>query len=273
MQLLLAEPIIEQIYPNIPPGLTLAVVLVGEDPASQIYVSKKKQTLEALGGELVVHQFDSKVTQTDLIARIQDINADAETDGIIVQLPLPKHLDTRSVINSITPTKDADGLTAHSLGLLMQSRTAKDLPSIIPATPKGILYLLKYYRIPIKSQHVVIINDSYLVGRPLAHLVSAMGGTATICNRHTPDLSRHVSQADILVTATGHQDLLQPADITNTPAIIDVGIHRDNQGTLSGDIYHKELEYDGLITPVPGGVGPLTVACLIENLHVLKNTY
>lgn len=273
MQLLLADPIIEQIYPTIPPGLSLAVVLVGDDPASQIYVSKKKQTLEALGGELVVHQFDSNVTQTDLTARIQDINTDPKTDGIIVQLPLPKHLDTRAVINSITPTKDADGLTAHSLGLLMQARKAPDLPSIIPATPKGILYLLKYYRIPIKGQHVVIVNDSYLVGRPLAHLVSALGGTATICNRYTPELSRHVSQADILVTATGQQDFLQPEDIENIPAIIDVGIHRDDQGTLSGDIYTKDLEYDGLITPVPGGVGPLTVACLIENLHVLKSTY
>jgi methylenetetrahydrofolate dehydrogenase (NADP+)/methenyltetrahydrofolate cyclohydrolase len=273
MQLLLAEPIIEQIYPKIPSGLTLAVVLVGNDPASQLYVSKKKQTLETLGGELVVHQFKKTVNQTDLIARIQGINNDSKTDGIIVQLPLPKHLDTRAVINSITPAKDADGLTAHSLGLLMQARTTKDIPSIIPATPKGILYLLKYYHIPIKGQHVVIINDSYLVGRPLAHLVSALGGTATICNRHTPDLSRHVDQADILVTATGQQDLLHTEDFANTPAIIDVGIHRNSQRTLSGDIYHKELSYNGLITPVPGGVGPLTVACLIENLHVLKSTY
>lgn len=271
MQLLLADPIIEQIYPKIPPGLTLAVVLVGDDPASQIYVNKKQQTLEAVGGNLVVHKFPSVVSQNELISSIEKMNLDTKTHGIIVQLPLPKHLHAQTIINTIIPAKDADGLTTHSLGALMQARTLKDLPELMAATPKGILYLLKYYRIPLQSQHIVIVNDSYLVGRPLAHLVSALGGTTTVCNRHTPDLPRHVSQADILVTATGHQDIFTPEMISNIPAIIDVGIHRDQQGILSGDIYTKDLEYDGLITPVPGGVGPLTVACLIENLYVLSS--
>lgn len=270
MNLLTAKPIIETIIPTIPEGLSLAVILVGEDMASQIYIEKKSQALKEVGGNLKLFQYPIDIEQEELITNIQKLNQDNIIDGIIVQLPLPPFIEEHKVLNAIHPLKDADGLTDYWLGKLFQSRISQNLAPIIPATPRGIILLFDYYNIDLVGKTVLILNDSVLVGKPLATILPAYGATPILAHKETKDLKNLIELSDIIVSATGNSKILEEIKFRENQIIIDVGILRDEHNKIRGDIYHYDLNFQGQITPVPGGVGPLTVWALIHNLANLK---
>lgn len=270
MSLLTAKPIIESIIPTITEGLNLAVVLVGEDMASQIYIEKKSQALKEVGGKLHLSQYPVDISQEELIENIQKLNQDNGIDGIIIQLPLPPFIEEHKVLNAIHPLKDADGLTDYWLGKLFQSRISANLAPIIPATPKGILLLLDYYNIDLVGKTVLILNDSVLVGKPLATILPAYGATPILAHKNTKNLPNLLELSDIIVSATGNSKILEDIKFKENQIIIDVGILRDDNNKIRGDIYNKDFKFAGQITPVPGGVGPLTVWALIHNLDNLK---
>lgn len=270
MNLLTANPIIETIIPTIPEGLSLAVILVGEDMASQIYIEKKSQALKEVGGKLHLSQYPVDISQEELIENIQKLNQDNGIDGIIIQLPLPPFIEEHKVLNSIHPLKDADGLTDYWLGKLFQSRISQNLAPIIPATPRGIILLFDYYNIDLVGKTVLILNDSVLVGKPLATILPAYGATPILAHKNTKNLANLLELSDIIVSATGNSKILEDIKFKENQIIIDVGILRDEHNKVRGDIYHHDLKFQGQITPVPGGVGPLTVWALIHNLANLK---
>lgn len=270
MNLLTAAPIIQTIIPKIPKGLHLAVILVGDDIASHIYVQKKSEALEQVGGKLHIFRYETSISQEELITHIDNLNKDTAIDGIIVQLPLPPFIDEQIVLNSIHPSKDADGLTDYWLGKLFQSRISETLSPIIPATPRGILLLCEHYDITLVGKTVFILNDSVLVGKPLATLLPAYGATPILAHKATHNIKELIQLSDIVVSATGNADILTDMSFREDHIIIDVGILRDTNNHIRGDIYHTELSFDGHITPVPGGIGPLTVWALIHNLAILK---
>lgn len=270
MNLLTAQPIIENIIPNIPEGLNLAVILVGDDMASQIYIDKKAQALKEVGGKLHLSQFPNDISQEDLIQEIQKLNQNNGIDGIIVQLPLSPFLEENIILNTIHPLKDADGLTDYWLGKLFQSRISKNLSPIIPATPKGILMLFDYYNIDLVGKTVLVINDSVLVGKPLATLLPAFGATPILAHKETKDIKKLIDLSDIIVSATGNDKILENIKFRENQILIDVGILRDTNNKIRGDIYSSDFHFQGQITPVPGGIGPLTVWALIQNLANLK---
>lgn len=271
MNLLSAKPIIEDIIPTIPAGLRLAVILVGDDMASQIYIEKKEQALKEVNGHLHLFQYPVDVSQEDLIKEIQNLNNDVSIDGIIIQLPLPPFIEEHKVLNTIHPFKDADGLTDYWLGKLFQSRISANLSPIIPATPKGIILLFDYYDIDLIGKTVIIINDSVLVGKPLAAIMPAYGATPILAHKETKDLEALIKLSDIIVSATGNSKILEHVKFREDQIIVDVGIIRDENNKIRGDIYNSKFKFDGEITPVPGGVGPLTVWALIQNISTLKN--
>lgn len=271
MTLLKAQPIIDNIIPKIPAGLHLAVILVGDDIASQIYVDKKSQALEQTGGKLHIFKYTTDISQEELIIEIQNLNKDKSIDGIIVQLPLPPFIEEQAILNSIHPTKDADGLTDYWLGKLFQSRISETLSPIIPATPRGILLLFEHYDITLIGKTILIINDSVLVGKPLATLLPAYGATPILAHRETHNLEELIQLSDIIVSATGNPDILKNILFKENQILIDVGIVRDENNHIRGDIYHKDFALEGVVTPVPGGIGPLTVWALIHNLAILKD--
>ena len=270
MNLLAAKPIIDTIIPTIPEGLNLAVVLVGDDMASQIYIDKKSQALTQVNGKLQLFKYPADIVQEDLIEAIQKLNTDSIIDGIIVQLPLSPFIEEHTILNTIHPLKDADGLTDYWLGKLFQNRISANLAPIIPATPKGILLLLDYYDIDLVGKTILIINDSVLVGKPLATILPAYGATPILAHKETQELKKLINLSDIIVSATGNATILENIKFRENQIIIDVGILRDEESKVRGDIYHKDFKFDGQITPVPGGVGPLTVWALIQNLANLK---
>ncbi|MGA1046628.1 MAG: bifunctional 5,10-methylenetetrahydrofolate dehydrogenase/5,10-methenyltetrahydrofolate cyclohydrolase [Minisyncoccia bacterium] len=270
MNLLSAQPIIDTIIPTIPEGLNLAVILVGDDMASQIYIDKKSQALTQVNGKLQLFKYSADIVQEDLIEAIQKLNADSMIDGIIVQLPLSPFLEEHTILNAIHPLKDADGLTDYWLGKLFQNRISANLAPIIPATPKGILLLLDYYDIDLVGKTVLVINDSVLVGKPLATILPAYGATPILAHKETQELKKLINLSDIIVSATGNATILENIKFRENQILIDVGILRDEESKVRGDIYHKDFKFDGQITPVPGGVGPLTVWALIQNLANLK---
>jgi|GEM_PF-721829 methylenetetrahydrofolate dehydrogenase (NADP+)/methenyltetrahydrofolate cyclohydrolase len=270
MSLLTAKPIIETIIPTIPEGLSLAVILVGEDMSSQIYIEKKSQALKEVGGKLHLSQYPIDISQEELIENIQKLNQDNGIDGIIIQLPLPPFIEEHKVLNTIHPLKDADGLTDYWLGKLFQSRISQNLAPIIPATPRGIILLFDYYDIDLVGKTVLVLNDSVLVGKPLATILPAYGATPILAHKETKNLKDLIELSDIVVSATGNAKILEDIKFRENQIIIDVGILRDEQNKIRGDIYHKDFEFNGEITPVPGGVGPLTVWALIHNLANLK---
>lgn len=270
MNLLSAKPIIDTIIPTIPEGLNLAVVLVGDDMASQIYIDKKSQALTQVNGKLQLFKYPADIVQEDLIEAIQKLNTDSMIDGIIVQLPLSPFIEEHTILNTIHPLKDADGLTDYWLGKLFQNRISANLAPIIPATPKGILLLLDYYDIDLVGKTILIINDSVLVGKPLATILPAYGATPILAHKETQELKKLINLSDIIVSATGNATILENIKFRENQIIIDVGILRDEESKVRGDIYHKDFKFDGQITPVPGGVGPLTVWALIQNLANLK---
>ena len=240
----------------------LVIITVGDDPASAVYVRNKIKTAEEVGIEVKHHQFGTtKKDAFEVISAIYFYNARQEIDGIMVQLPLPKDWNERAIIDAIDPGKDVDGLTTINIGRL---RSGQDC--LKPCTAKGIIDLCKYYNIELDGKDVTIIGRSNIVGKPLADMMMAEGATVTQCHSHTSDLRFHTVPADIVVTAIGKPTFINRGYIGHDRVVIDVGINRDVKGRLCGDVDFDDVKDDcSAITPVPGGVGPMTVAELMSN--------
>lgn len=239
----------------------LAVVLVGDEPASIVYVRNKEKACKRLGLNYKLLKFPQSVDRDELISNIKTLNKDKEVNGIIVQMPLPEHLDAFDIVSSIDPLKDVDGLHPDNLGRLLSGK-----PRIIPCTPLGIIELLKRENIDIKGKNAVIVGRSNLVGKPLFHLLLSLDATVTVCHSKTSDLKRETSRADILVCAVGVPRLITVDMVKEGAIVIDVGINRVDD-KLIGDVDFEEVKHiAGAITPVPGGVGPMTVAMLMKNV-------
>ena len=241
------------------PGL--AVILVGDDPASAVYVRNKVRACEEAGLHSVLERYDASLAQDALLARIAALNADPAIHGILVQMPLPAHLDAHRVIEAIATEKDVDGFSVHSAGALVAG-----LPGLRPATPAGCMKLIESTGEPLAGRHAVVIGRSNTVGKPMALLLLQAGATVTICHSRTPDLATHTRQADLVVVAVGRRDTLRADMVKPGAIVIDVGINRRDDGTLCGDVdFAGVREVAGWITPVPGGVGPMTITMLLFN--------
>ena len=241
------------------PGL--AVILVGTDPASQIYVAHKRKDCEEVGFISEAYDLPAKTQQSELEQLIDQLNIDPNIDGILLQLPLPAHLQASSLLERIRPDKDVDGFHPFNIG-----RLAQRIPLLRPCTPKGIMTLLESTGIDLHGQHAVIVGASNIVGRPMAMELMLAGSTVTVTHRFTRDLASFVAMADIVVVAAGKPGLVKGEWIKPGAIVIDVGINRQADGKLIGDVvYETALTRAGWITPVPGGVGPMTRACLLEN--------
>ncbi len=242
-----------------PPGL--AVVLVGEDPASQVYVRNKERSCEEVGFLSELHRLPPDVSERALLKMIDDLNERDEIDGILVQLPLPEQIDEEKVIERILPTKDVDGFHPYNVG-----RLTLKMPIMRPCTPKGVMTMLERTGQKIEGMDAVIIGQSNIVGRPMAMELLAARCTITVCHSRTKELQKKISEADIVVAAVGRPEFVQGEWIKPGAIIIDVGINRRDDGSLCGDVdYASAKEQAGWITPVPGGVGPMTIATLLEN--------
>ncbi|UCB55611.1 MAG: bifunctional methylenetetrahydrofolate dehydrogenase/methenyltetrahydrofolate cyclohydrolase FolD [Thiotrichales bacterium] len=241
------------------PGL--AVVLVGDDHASQVYVRKKREACEHAGIVSVAHDLPADTTQLQLLALIDELNNTDSIDGILVQLPLPEQINEATIIDAIHPDKDVDGFHPYNIGRLTQRN-----PLLRPCTPWGIILLLDHIGEIYKGRHAVIVGASNIVGRPMCLELLLAGATTTICHRFTADLESHVRRADILVVAVGKPGIVKGEWIKPGATVIDVGINRREDGSLTGDVdFETASEHAAWITPVPGGVGPMTVAVLLQN--------
>ncbi|HAU1181953.1 TPA: bifunctional methylenetetrahydrofolate dehydrogenase/methenyltetrahydrofolate cyclohydrolase FolD [Legionella pneumophila] len=239
----------------------LAVVLIGNDPASVIYVSNKRKACEEVG--ITSHSYDlpAETTQEKLIQLINELNQSDKIDGILIQLPLPKHINERTIIEHIKPEKDVDGFHPYNLGRLAQRN-----PFLRPCTPLGIMNLLHHYELNVKRKHAVVIGASNIVGRPMSLELLLAGATVTICHKFTQQLQKFVEIADFLIVATGKMDVIATDWLREHQVVIDVGMHRLPDGSIRGDIdFKKAVEKVAWITPVPGGVGPMTIVTLLEN--------
>jgi methylenetetrahydrofolate dehydrogenase (NADP+)/methenyltetrahydrofolate cyclohydrolase len=247
------------------PGL--AVVLVGEDPASAIYVRNKKKACEAAGLRSFDHHLDAGTGREELLALIGKLNADPAVDGILVQFPVPPHLDPQEIQLAIDPGKDVDGLHPYNLGRLLSGT-----PTLVPCTPAGIMCMLSEYSVALKGRDAVVIGRSNLVGKPVALLLMMEHATVTICHSRTHGLDRKVRNADIVVAAVGRAEMIRGDWIREGAVVIDVGMNRTEAG-LKGDVQFDEaIKRASLITPVPGGVGPMTITMLLDNtLRAAKN--
>ncbi|XBC44276.1 MAG: bifunctional methylenetetrahydrofolate dehydrogenase/methenyltetrahydrofolate cyclohydrolase FolD [Buchnera aphidicola (Schlechtendalia peitan)] len=242
-----------------PPGL--AVILIGDDLASHIYVNKKKIACENVGFLSKFWHFQENVQEKKIINLINILNQDSNIDGILVQLPIPKHINTQNIFNSITPNKDVDGLHPYNIGCLCQKS-----PKLRPCTSFGIITMLEYYKINIKGLHAVIIGASNTVGRPMNLELLLSGCTTTITHKFTKNIKYFVQQADIVIIAVGKKHFLKGPWIKPGAIVIDVGINRLKNGTIVGDVDFKSaIKNSSYITPVPGGVGPMTVVTLLHN--------
>ncbi len=241
------------------PGL--AVILVGSDPASEVYVRNKRKGCEDTGIKSLAYDLDKETSEEELLNLIDELNANDTVDGILVQLPLPAHIDTDIVIERIHPKKDVDGFHPYNVG-----RLASRMPVLRPCTPRGVMTLLESTGEPIRGQNAVIVGASNHVGRPMALELLLAGCTITVCHRFTKDLETQVGRADILVVAVGKQGIVKGEWVKPGAVVIDVGINRTKDGKLIGDVdFIAAKEKAGWITPVPGGVGPMTVATLLQN--------
>ena len=242
-----------------PPGL--AVVLVGSDPASNVYVRRKREACEEVGFHAQDHDLSPETTQETLNALIDQLNDDPAIDGILVQLPLPTQIDADKIILRIRPDKDVDGFHPYNVGRLAQRR-----PELRPCTPAGIIHLLDAIGTPFKGQHAVMVGASNIVGRPMSMELMIKGCTVTVTHRFTDDLARFVRDADLLVAAVGKPGLVDGQWVKQGSTVIDVGINRTESGKLIGDVgFEAAAERADWITPVPGGVGPMTIAMLLRN--------
>jgi methylenetetrahydrofolate dehydrogenase (NADP+) / methenyltetrahydrofolate cyclohydrolase len=238
----------------------LATVIVGEDPASEIYVRNKHRACEEVGMRSVHHGLDAATSEADLLALVGRLGEDADVDGILVQLPLPAHIDPDVVVGALDPGKDVDGLTPLNAGLL-----AHGAPGLVPCTPAGVIELLRHEGVELEGAEAVVVGRSKLVGIPVARLLLAANATVTTCHSRTRDLDAACARADVLVAAVGVPRLLGAAAIKPGAVVIDVGMNRTEEG-LCGDVdFEAAAERAAAITPVPGGVGPMTIAMLLVN--------
>ena len=239
----------------------LAVVKVGNDPASEVYVRNKRRACEEVGIRSVAEDLAASTSEIALLSLIDELNRDAQIDGVLVQLPLPMQIQQTSIIERIDPVKDVDGFHPYNVG-----RLAQRIPVMRPCTPYGVIKLLEHIGVPFKGQHAVVIGASNIVGRPMSLELLLMGATTTVCHRFTTGLENYVGQADILVVAAGKPGLVPGEWIKSGAVVIDVGMNRLENGHLVGDVqFEAARERAGWITPVPGGVGPMTVAMLMHN--------
>ena len=241
------------------PGL--AVVLVGDDPASEVYVRNKDNACKEVGFYSEKINKPADITQAALLSEVERLNKDDKIDGILVQLPLPSHLDANQVIEAINPNKDVDGFHSENVGKLMQNK-----PHLRPCTPKGVMTMLATIGVDLTSKNCVVVGASNIVGRPMAMELLNARATVTICNSKTQDLSSKIKQADVVVVAVGKSKMIKGDWIKDGAIVIDVGINRLDDGSLSGDVdFDSAQDKAAWITPVPGGVGPMTIATLLEN--------
>ena len=250
---------------GITPGL--AAILVGEDPASQIYIRNKTKRFDALGLKSEIHRLESSVSEQELLDLIATINTDDSFHGILVQLPLPKHIDSDKVIHAINPTKDVDGFHPENAGLLAIGK-----PRFVPCTPKGIMFMLKHFQVDLHGKHVVVVGRSNIVGRPVSVLSSLKtlgNATVTLCHSGTSDLRDFTKQGDVVVAAMGSPEFLDASFIKEGACLVDVGINRierDGKSIIVGDVNQSSvMGKASALTPVPKGVGPMTIAMLVEN--------
>ena len=241
----------------------LDILLVGNDFGSQKYVEMKSKKAQELGIQCNVHSFDENISEEELISIIEELNIDTQVDGIMVQLPLPKHIQESNVLEKISPSKDVDGLTSVNLGKLFKN----DSSPIAPATAKGILELLREYNIQIDGKEALVIGRSDIVGLPTAALLQNGNATVTICHSHTQNLKEICKKADILVVGIGKPEYIDREYVKEGAVVIDVGTNKNEDGKLVGDVNFESVkDMVSYITPVPGGVGPMTIACLLSNL-------
>ncbi len=240
---------------------SLVVVLVGDNPASGLYVKRKATAAKKIGIDSHVQTLPENTTEEELTSLIDELNNNNEVDGILVQLPLPRHINQDNIVERINPKKDVDGFHPYNLGRLTQRR-----PALRPCTPYGIMLMLESIGVEVTGKHVVVVGASNIVGRPMILELLLQGATVTDCHRFTQDLPEYVKQADILIAATGKVGLIKGEWIKPGSVVIDVGINRTDNGDIKGDVEFAEAaKRAGFITPVPGGVGPMTVAVLMHN--------
>ncbi len=244
----------------------LAFVLVGNNPASLAYVSQKEKACEACGIAFLRREFPENISTKKLIRVIENFNRDKKIHGILVQLPLPRQIDTQKIIQTINPKKDVDGFHPLNLGLVF-SGVSISADHLSPCTPKGVIRMLDFYKIPIEGMHAVVVGKSNIVGKPLAVMLLNRGATVTICHRRTRSLISHTKQADILCVAAGKPGLIRGNMVKKGCVVIDVGFNRLESGKIVGDvIFDSVKKVARYLTPVPGGIGPMTVSCLMENI-------
>ena len=244
---------------DIKPGL--AVILVGDNPASQVYVRNNIRACESIGVQSTVIRLAKNCSEQSVLDELMRLNSDPVINGILVQLPLPKHIDENKILETIKPEKDVDGFHKLNVGAMVTGNA-----QFYPCTPHGVMKLLDYYNVPIEGQHAVVIGRSNIVGKPMALMLLERGATVSICNSKTPDVSIFTRQADIVVAAVGRVDVLTGKMVKPGAAVIDVGINRLQDGSLVGDVdYDSVRSVAGFVTPVPGGVGPMTITMLLEN--------
>ncbi len=249
---------------NQAPGL--AVVLIGNDPASAIYVKNKRKACDEVGIKSHSYDLPEETTQDELLELIAELNNSEQIDGILIQLPLPKHISETVIIEHIKPEKDVDGFHPYNFGRLAQRN-----PLLRPCTPLGIMNLLRYYNLEVKRKHAVVIGASNIVGRPMSLELLLAGATVTVCHKFTQDLQKYVTIADFIIIATGVKDLINTEWLNQSQVLIDVGMHRLPDGSLRGDVdFSKAVDKVSWITPVPGGVGPMTIVTLLENTVMAK---
>ncbi|MFO0387715.1 MAG: bifunctional methylenetetrahydrofolate dehydrogenase/methenyltetrahydrofolate cyclohydrolase FolD [bacterium] len=241
------------------PGL--AVILVGDNPASQVYVRNKVKACSDVGFHSVLEHYDAALTEAELLRRITSLNQDPAIHGILVQLPLPGHIDAHKVIETIAPEKDVDGFHVHSAGALMVGQ-----PGFKPCTPYGCMKMLESIGYDLKGKHAVVIGRSNIVGKPMAMLLLAANATVTICHSGTRNLAEHTRQADVIVAAVGKRNVVTADMVKPGAVVIDVGMNRNDEGKLCGDVdFEGVSQVAGWVTPVPGGVGPMTITMLLQN--------
>jgi methylenetetrahydrofolate dehydrogenase (NADP+) / methenyltetrahydrofolate cyclohydrolase len=239
--------------------IALATVLVGDDPASALYISSKHKAAEEVGIRPLDHRLAADVSEGEVLELVAELSHDERVDGVLPQLPLPAHIDEARVIAAVDPVKDVDGFHPLNAGQLYLGR-----PTLVPATPLGIMALLEEYEVPVSGAHAVVIGRSQIVGKPVSHLLLQANATVTLCHSRTRDLASVTSQADVLVAAVGSAGLVRADMVKEGAAVIDVGQNKTDAG-LVGDVEAGAAERAGWITPVPGGVGPMTIAMLLRN--------
>ena len=240
---------------------TLAVIIVGDNPASKIYVNTKQKTAEKLGINSLVIEYPKDVTEQEILNKINELNNNKSITAILVQLPLPKHINKFNIIDAIDPKKDVDGLTPYNSGKLFSG----EIPYVYPCTPKGILLLMDEYGIELEGKQAVVVGRSNLVGKPVAQMLLNRNATVTMCHSRTKNLADITKTADILISAVG-KNIVGEKYIKNNCVVIDVGIFRDDSGKIRGDVdFDSVFKHTSFISPVPGGVGPMTIASLMMN--------